>query len=236
MQRVERKRYSQFPLSPATIRLNARVLKDQMCNMTKQTEITLDNLTSALKAVYGQKTEAVLLLFRHWVRTHYDIAKATPEDLREIEQGYLQTYHSAKSLDRDEADDLLDVYGKHFFKTATPEERTAFAITIGYTPLEYEIMGEGFSMRELMQALKIFDHVPDDLLIACFERYEREWQGRKLPITAMPRLIAIYRREPAMKSMERARAILKAFRIKILNCDNPDDMKIWKQVSRAREH
>ena len=53
--------------------------------MTKQTEITLDNLTSALKAVYGQKTEAVLLLFRHWVRTHYDIAKATPGELREIE-------------------------------------------------------------------------------------------------------------------------------------------------------
>lgn len=204
--------------------------------MTKQTEITLDNLTSALKAVYGQKTEAVLLLFRHWVRTHYDIAKATPEELREIEEGLLKIYHSAKPLDPTQADDLLDVYGKHFFKTTTPEERAAFAITTGHTPLEYEIMSEGFSMRELMQALKIFHNVPDDLLTACFERYEREWQGRKLSITAIPQLIAMYRREPAMKSMERARAILEAFGIRVLNDNNPDDLQIWKKVSSAREH
>jgi len=56
----------------------------------------------------------VFLLFRHGVRTHYDIAKATPEQLREIEEGLLTMYQSAKPLDPTEADDLLDVYGKHF--------------------------------------------------------------------------------------------------------------------------
>jgi hypothetical protein len=201
-----------------------------------QTETTLDNLTSALKAVYGQKTDAVLLLFRHWARTHYDIAKATPEQLREIEEGLLKIYHSAKPLDPTEADDLLDVYGKHFYKTATPKERAAFAITTGHTPIEYEIMGEGFSMRELMQALKIFQNMPDDLLTACFERYACEWQGWKLPITAMPQLIAMYRREPPMKSVERARAILKVFGLRLLDVNKPEDVQKWKEVSAAREH
>jgi hypothetical protein len=51
----------------------------------------------------------------------------------------------------------LGVYGEHFFKTATPEERAALAIAIGYTPLEYELMAEGFSFRELMQALKALE-------------------------------------------------------------------------------
>jgi hypothetical protein len=203
--------------------------------MTKQTEITLDNLTSALKAVYGQKTEAVLLLFRHWVRTHYDIA-ATPEELREIEEGLLKIYHSAKPLDPAEADHWLDVYGKHFFKTATPEERAAFAITIGHTPLEYEIMGEGFSMRELMQALKILGQLPEDLLTECFERYACDRLGGELPITALPRLMALYRREPAMKSVERARAILNVFGMRRLDANNPDDLQTWKEVSAAREH
>ncbi len=87
-------------------------------------------------------------------------------------------------------------------------------------------------MRELMQALKIFHDVPDDLLTACFERYACNRLGEKLPITAVPQLIAMYRREPAMKSIERARAILEAFGIRILNSDNPNDLKIWKQISR----
>jgi hypothetical protein len=47
--------------------------------MTKKTEITIYNLTSALKTFYGQNTEQALLLFRHWVRNNYDIAKATLE-------------------------------------------------------------------------------------------------------------------------------------------------------------
>ena len=37
--------------------------------MTKQSEITLDDLTSALKAIYGRETEAVLLIFLHWEKT-----------------------------------------------------------------------------------------------------------------------------------------------------------------------
>ena len=204
--------------------------------MTKQTPITLDNLTSALKAFHGQETEPVLLLFRHWVRTHYDVAKATPKDIRQIEEGYLQKYRTAKPSDRDEARELLDVYGKHFFKTATPEERAAFAITVGYTPLEYEIMGEGFTMRELMQALKLLGQVPEELLIKCFERYASEWLGEELPITAMQQLIALYRRTPAMESVERAKAILKAFGMKILDVNKPEDVQEWKNVSGAREH
>jgi hypothetical protein len=201
----------------------------------KQTEINLDNLTSALKNVYGRETEAVLLLFRHWVRTHYDTAKATPEELREIEEGLLKNYHLAEPLDPIEAENLLAVYGKHFFKTATPEERAAFAITIGRTPLEYEIMGEGFSMRELMQALKIFQNAPDDFLTECFERYAREWCVEKIPITAMPQLLAMYRREPVME-FERAMAILKLFGVCLLDETKPEDIQKWKEVSGAVEH
>jgi hypothetical protein len=39
-------------------------------NVTKQSEITLDNLTSALKTIYGQETEAVLLIFLHWAKNN----------------------------------------------------------------------------------------------------------------------------------------------------------------------
>jgi hypothetical protein len=91
-------------------------------------------------------------------------------------------------------------------------------------------------MRELMQALKIFHNMPDDLLTACFERYASDYQGSKVPSTALPQLIAMYLREPAMKSKERAKAILEAFGIRTLNINDPDDLKIWKKVSRAREH
>ena len=53
--------------------------------MANQIRITLDNLTSALKTVYGQNTEPVLLVFWHWAKNNYDIAKATPEWHREVE-------------------------------------------------------------------------------------------------------------------------------------------------------
>ena len=85
----------------------------------------------------------MLLIF--WAKNNHDIANATPEELQEIKEGYLEKYHTAKPLERPDALELLGVYGEHFFKTATTEERAAFAIAIGRTPLEYEIMGEGFS-------------------------------------------------------------------------------------------
>jgi hypothetical protein len=47
--------------------------------MSQNKQITLDNLTSALKAVYGQNTEVPLLIFRHWAARDYDMAQATPE-------------------------------------------------------------------------------------------------------------------------------------------------------------
>jgi hypothetical protein len=101
---------------------------------------------------------------------------------------------------------------------------------------ENEIRTEGFSLRELMQALKCFDHVPDDLLTSCFKRYARGWHGYKVSPTSMAEIIARYRLEPTMKSKERAKAILKVFGIRILNIENPDDLLIWKEASSAREH
>jgi hypothetical protein len=170
------------------------------------------------------------------VRTKYAIAEATSEWRQEIEQAYVKLYHLAKPLKRAEAVDFLEVYSEHFFKTATADERAALATALGYSSLEYEIRSEGFSMRELMQALKIFNRVPEDLLTACFERYARDWRGNKLPIGAMEQLIALYRREPAMKSLERAMTILKVFGVKLLNENDPDDVQTWKKVSAAREH
>jgi hypothetical protein len=116
-------------------------------NLTKQSEITVDNLTSALKTIYGQETEVVLRIILHWVKNNYDIANATPEVLQKIKKGYLEKYHTAEPLERPDALELLGVYGQHFFKTATPEERAAFAIAIGRTPLEYEIGGRLFLTR-----------------------------------------------------------------------------------------
>ena len=52
---------------------------------------------------------------------------------------------------------MLNVYGEHFYETAEPEERAALALAAGYTPLEYAIMSEGFSLRELMQALRALE-------------------------------------------------------------------------------
>lgn len=194
------------------------------------------NLTSALKSFHRQKTRAVLPIFWHWMRINYDTANATPEWHEEVQEGYLKMYRAAKPLKRVKAVDVLEIYSKHFFKTATADERAALASALGMTPIEYEIRTEGFSMRELMQALKIFNNVPDDLLTACFERYAREWYGRKVSTTRMAEIIATYRLEPPMRPIERAKAILKNFGIRILNDDNPDDLRIWKKVSSAREH
>ena len=208
--------------------------------MTEQREITLDNLTSALKTFYGQETEAVLLILLHWAKNSCDLSTATPELLRELEGGLLGVYHAAQPLERPDALELLGVYGEHFFETATPEERAAFAIAIGYTPLEYEIMGEGFSLRELMQALKALEArngpAPEKMLLEFFQRYLCEYLNRRELITTMPQLIAQYRGEPAMKSEERAKAVLKVFGVRLLEPRKPEDMQKWKKLSRMREH
>ena len=115
--------------------------------MSQNRQITLDDLTSALKAVYGQNAEVPLLIFRHWAARNYDIAQATPELIREIEESFLEKYHATPPLERSDALDLLNVYGEHFYKTASPKERAVMAIAVGYTPLEYEIINEGFSLR-----------------------------------------------------------------------------------------
>jgi hypothetical protein len=52
----------------------------------------------------------------------------------------------------------------------------------------------------------------------------------------MPQLIAQYRREPAMKSEERAKAVLKAFGVRLLDPHKPEDMQKWKELSGTREH
>jgi hypothetical protein len=208
--------------------------------VTEQREITLDNLTSALKAFYGQDIEAVLLILRHWAKNSYDLAQATPEVLRKIEGGLLGVYHAAQPLERPDALELLGAYGEHFFETATLEERAALAIAIGYTPLEYQVMGEGFSLRELMQALKTLEAhngpAPEAMLTEFFEQYVCRYTEQEEMLTQMPQLIARYRREPAMKSEERARAILKAFGVRLLDANNPEDVQEWKEVSGAREH
>src|SRR5262249_18540010 len=117
------------------------------------------------------------------------------------------------------------------------EERAAFAIAIGYTPLEYEIMGEGFSMRELMQALKTLEvyngPAPEDMLTEFFQRFAR--LRLKHPIN-MPQVKEPDRRELAMKSDERPWAVLKAFGVRLIDRNKPEDMQEWKEVSGAREH
>lgn len=189
--------------------------------MTKNKQITLDNLTSALKAVYAQNTGTPLLIFRHWAARNYDIAQAAPDLVREIEDSFLETYQATKPLQRSEALDLLNVYGEHFYETAEPEERAALALAAGYTPLEYAIMSEGFSLRELMQALRALEayghSAPEGMLVEFFERYLCEWLGQKELIIKMPQIIEQYRREPAMESKERAKAILKAFGVRLLD-------------------
>jgi hypothetical protein len=208
--------------------------------VTEQRNITLDNLTSALKTFYGQETEPVRLILWHWAKNSYDLDQVTPELLREIEGRLLRVYHAAQPLERPDAVELLGVYGEHFFKTATPDERAALATAIGYTPLEYEIMGEGFSLRELMQALKTLEvyngPAPEAMLTEFFEQYVCQYTEQEQLLTQMPQLIARYRGEPAMKSEERARAILKAFGVRLLDANKPEDVQEWKEVSGAREH
>ena len=191
--------------------------------MTEQTKITLNNLTSALKTFYGQETEAVHLILWHWAKNSYDLAQATPELLREIEGGLLRVYHAAQPLERPDALELLGVYGEHFSKTATPEERSALAIAMSY-----------FSLRELMPALKTQEihcgPVPEAVLTEIFGEYVCQCTDQ------MPHLIARYRREPAMKSEERARAILETSGVRLLDANNPEDVQEWKEVSGAREH
>jgi len=74
------------------------------------------------------------------------------------------------------------------------------------------------------------------MLVAFFERYLCEYLNRRELITTMPQLIAQYRRETAMKSEERARAVLKVFGVRLLDPHKPEDMQKWKELSRTREH
>ncbi len=94
-------------------------------------------------------------------------------------------------------------------------------------------------MRELMQALKTFDAAsaaPEAVLTECFERFARLHLKWNHPTPDMSQLLARYRREPAMKSEEHARAILKAFGVKLLDANKPEDIKKWKEISGTTEH
>jgi hypothetical protein len=76
--------------------------------MAKQVEITLDNLTAALKSEYKDKTDVPLLIFRHWAKNNYDMQQATPEQVREIEKGFLKLYQQSPPLEHGEARALLE--------------------------------------------------------------------------------------------------------------------------------
>jgi hypothetical protein len=208
--------------------------------MAKKVEITLDNLIAALKSEYEDKTDVPLLILRHWAKNNYDMQQATREQVSEIEKGFLKLYQQSQPLERGEARALLEVYDEHLHRTTTFTEREEIAIALGYTPVEFKIREEGFSLRELMQALKFFDgpppQWPESILAASFERYFRLHLGRPELAARTPEAIARYRREPAMSSEECARAILKQFGLKLLDDDNPEDVQVWKKVSGAREH
>ena len=68
--------------------------------MAKKVEITLDNLIAALKSEYEDKTDVPLLIFRHWAKNNYDMQQATPEQVREIEKGFLKSYQQSQPLAR----------------------------------------------------------------------------------------------------------------------------------------
>jgi len=91
-----------------------------------------------------------------------------------------------------------------------------------------------------MQALKALEAhngpAPEDMLTAFFERYICKFHGQRQLIAEMPQIIARYRRELAMESEERARAILKAFGVRLLDMDKPEDMQKLKELSCAKEH
>jgi hypothetical protein len=74
------------------------------------------------------------------------------------------------------------------------------------------------------------------MLTAFFERYICKFHGQRQLIAEMPQFIARYRREVAMESEERARAILKAFGVRLLDMNKPEDMQILKELSGAKEH
>jgi hypothetical protein len=103
----------------------------------------------------------------------------------------------------------------------------------------FKVRAEGFSLRELMQALKLFDgspgQLPEEVLVRCFERYYRSFLGQPELISRTAEVLALYRREPPMASEERARAILNTFGVKILDDSKPEDVQLWKEVSGARE-
>jgi hypothetical protein len=143
--------------------------------MVRKVEITLNNLTSALKTIYGAKIEVPVLILRHWIKNTCDPRQVTPDLFRELERGYLEQYERAVPLEHEIAVDLLKVYDAYLHRTTTAEERQRIAIAAGCTPIEFKIREEGFSLRELMQALKLFDrapaHWPREFLIRCFERH-----------------------------------------------------------------
>lgn len=107
-------------------------------------------------------------------------------------------------------------------------------------PVHFKVRDEGFSLRELMQALKFFDgspgQLPEELLVRCFERYYRSFLGQPELISRTAEVLALYRREPPMASEEQAKAILNAFGVKILDDSKPEDVQAWKEVSSAQEH
>lgn len=208
--------------------------------MAPKIEITLNNLTAALRTIYGDKIAVPLLIFRHWAKANYDLQQATPELLEETAKEYQELYASAPSMPREDALALLEVYDRHLHRTSTAEERREIAIAVGYTPVQFKVKEEGFSLRELMQALKFLDdlpaHLPEQFLICCFERYCRNFLGEPGLIDRISELLALYRRVPAMASDEHAKAILSAFGVKLLDQSNPEDLQVWKQVSGARDH
>jgi hypothetical protein len=175
--------------------------------MAKKVEITLDNLTAALKSEYEDKTDVPLLIFRHWAKNNYDMQQATPEQVHEAEKVFLKSYQQSPRLERGEARSLLEAYDEHLRRTVTFREREEIAIALGYTSVEFKFKEEGFSLRELMQALKFFDcpppQWPERILAACFERYFGLHLGRPELVARMPEAIARYRREPAMSSPRR---------------------------------
>jgi hypothetical protein len=113
------------------------------------------------------------------------------------------------------------------------------ATATGWSPVQFKVRDEGFSLRELMQALKLFDglpgQLPEELLVRCFERYYRSFLGQPELISRTPEVLALYRCEPPMASEEQARAILNTFGVKILDASKPEDTQVWKEVSGARE-
>jgi hypothetical protein len=148
------------------VRMGATQMTTIIAELLKDEQLL--NLISALKTFHGQKMEAALAILRHWVRTNCDTTEATPEWQQEVEEGCVKIYQLAKPLEHARALDFVKIYSEHFFKTATTDERAVLASALGYSPLEYEIRSEGFSMRELMQALKILDPIPEEFFDRMF--------------------------------------------------------------------